>query len=217
MLKLKKGSCMLNNLISSHHAQKFKSPVKVFTVIFALLLLSACSSVPEEIRNISSGLNSSNSETYTDAISAMKSGKSKKAQKLLEKVVNQQPDFANAHVNLGIVLISNNLLNEAEKSLLYAIKIDSNNMQAFNQLGFIYRKKGDFSKAKKAYKNAIDINSDYAFAHLNLGILYDLYLYDLENAIEQYKIYLDLSKEDKKVSKWIFELERRHKKSLSQK
>lgn len=216
MLKLKKGSCMLNNQDISFFFQSFKSLVKVFTVVFALFL-SACSSVPNETQDNSSTLNPAISQTYADAISAMQSGKPKKAQKLLEKIVNLQPDFASAHTNLGIVLISNKLLNDAEKHLLIAAKIDPSNAQVFNQLGFLYRKKGEFVKAKDAYKKAIDINSDYAFAHLNLGILYDLYLYDLENAIEQYKIYLDLSKEDKKVSKWIFDLERRHKKSLGQK
>lgn len=94
-----------------------------------------------------------------------------------------------------------------------ALEINPNNIYALNQLGFLYRRQGDFSRAKASYEKAIVINSDYAYAHLNLGILYDLYLYDLEKAIEQYQIYKELSKDDEKqIEKWIFELERRHKK-----
>ena len=119
---------------------------------------------------------------------------------------------------LSNIFIKNKSFDEAENALNRALTINPNNIYALNQLGFLYRKQGEFSKAKVSYEKAIDINSDYAYAHLNLGILYDLYLYDLEGAIEQYKIYNKLSKEeDKQVGKWIFDLERRHKKSLSQK
>ena len=69
--------------------------------------------------------------------------------------------------------------------------------------------------SKTSYKKAIDINSNYANAHLNLGILYDLYFYDFPNAIKHYNNYQALTKNtNKQVEKWIIDLERRHKKSL---
>lgn len=216
MPKQKRESLMLNNLMSTHSLMSLSSAWKLSLLIITLLT-SACSVTQEAANTSNSNLTPASNEAYAEAISAMKSGDDKNAQILLQKVIRQQPNFSNAHINLGILFLKKNLLKKAEEHLLQAIKIAPNNIYALNQLGFLYRSKGEFSKAKESYEKAIDINSDYAYAHLNLGILYDLYLYDLENAIEQYKIYLDLSKDDKQVKKWIFELERRQKKPLAQK
>lgn len=207
MLKLKRERYMLNNTITLYTYSTWR----VFAILAVTFLFSACSTAPE---NSASNLSSVSNKSYVEAIAAMKAGKTNKAQTLLQELLTQQPNFSKAHLNLGIVFIKKNLLDDAEKSLQSAIKLEPNNIYAFNQLGFLYRKKGEFSKAKESYETAIEINSGYAYAHLNLGILYDLYLYDLENAITQYKIYMELSKEDKKVAKWIFDLERRHKKAL---
>ena len=181
--------------------------------LFLTLQLAACSVTQE---GASSRASSVNNPAYLKAVAVMKSGDMDEARSLFSEIINQQPRLANAHVNMGIIFIKNKSFDEAENAFNRALKINPNNIYALNQLGFLYRKQGEFSKAKASYEKAIDINSDYTYAHLNLGILYDLYLYDLERAIEQYKIYNELSK-DKQVGKWIFDLERRHKKSLSAK
>jgi len=183
--------------------------------LFLTLQLAACSVTPEDTSSSASPVNN---PAYMKAVAAMKAGEINEAQSLFLEIINQQPMLENAHVNVGIIFIKNKSFDEAENAFNRALTINPNNIYALNQLGFLYRKQGEFSKAKASYEKAIDINSDYAYAHLNLGILYDLYLYDLESAIEQYKIYNELSKEeDKQVGKWIFDLERRHKKSLSPK
>ena len=218
MRKQKRESLMFNNSIKSlscigirHKAQT------IFTLLFTLFI-AACSVTPDGTHTGNKTLSPESNKLYVEAISKMKSGNSKQAQLILTKIIRQQPDFSNAHVNLAILYIKMKRFKKADTSLKQALKISPNNIYALNQLGFLYRRNGDFAKAKENYEKAININSEYAYAHLNLGILYDLYLYDLENAIEQYKIYNKLSKdEDKQVSKWIFDLERRHKKSLSQK
>lgn len=184
------------------------------TLVF-ILQLSACAVThKEEEISSSAGKN----QNYMDAVAALKSGDLKEARNLFLEVIDKHPRLANAHVNMGIIFIKNKSFDEAENAFNRALEINPQNIYALNQLGFIYRKQGDFSKAKTSYEKAIDINPNYTYAHLNLGILYDLYLYELENAIEQYKIYNKLLKdEDKLVVKWIFDLERRLKKSLSQK
>lgn len=200
----------LINMLTSYQS-------RVFFSITLILSLSACSVTQDSNLSGDQKLSSSGNKVYLEAISEMKSGSLKRAQILLAKVIKQQPNFSNAHVNLSIIYINMKMLKKAETSLQQALKIDPNNIYALNQQGYLHRANGEFSKAKDSYARAIDIDSDYANAHLNLGILYDLYLYDLENAIEQYKKYSELSKDkDKKVSKWIVELERRNKKSLSE-
>jgi len=180
-----------------------------------MLQLAACSVTQEEASSSGSAVKN---PVYMQAVAAMKSGNQEEARALFLEVIDKHPGLANAHVNIGIIFLNNKSLEEAENAFNRALKINPDNIYTLNQLGFLYRKQGEFSKAKASYEKAIDINSDYAYAHLNLGILYDLYLYDLESAIKQYKIYNELSKEeDKQVGKWIFDLERRYKKSLSPK
>jgi lipoprotein NlpI len=56
----------------------------------------------------------------------------------------------------------------------------------------------------------LDIDPNYAYAHLNYGILLDLYLGELENALAHYQKFQQLTpEEDKEVTKWIVDLERR--------
>lgn len=199
MQKLKRQKAMLNKYLSFSF------------IILSVLILSACSTTQQ------TGVDNSSTKTYSadylQAISLMKKGKLKSANILLRTVIKQQPNFSNAHVNLGIIHLKSKAYDEAENSFQYALKIKPDNIYAYNQLGVLYRQQGKFIAAKTAYKKAIDINSDYAFAHLNLGILFDLYLYDFSSAIEEYKEYQELMpKKDKQVNKWIIDLERRYKK-----
>ena len=50
---------------------------------------------------------------------------------------------------------------------------------------------------------------DYAPAHLNLGVLYDLYLGEPQKALEQFEHYLALAGENKQVAGWVIELRKR--------
>ena len=200
----------LFNIITNHQCRAFFSSALILT-------LSACSVTQDSELTGNQDLTASGNKVYIEAISEMKSGNLKRAQVLLANVIKQQPNFSNAYINLSIIQIKMKMIKNAETSLQQALKIDPNNIYALNQQGYLHRVNGEFSKAKDSYARAINIDSNYANAHLNLGILYDLYLYDFENAIEQYKKYSELSKDkDKKVSKWIVDLERRQKKSLSE-
>ena len=61
-----------------------------------------------------------------------------------------------------------------------------------------------------AYEQAIDADPAYAPAQLNLGVLYDLYLWDAARALEHYDRYLALTTDnDDKVKRWVAELRRR--------
>lgn len=195
-----------------------KIPAHLFPIILGLLFISACSVTQQGTEQSSDTTGPVHSTAYKNALSAMKSSELKQAQSLLQDIINQQPNFSNAHVNLGIVFLRRNSLSEAENSFNHALRINPENIFALNQLGILHRKQGNFSAAKSFYEKAIDIKSDYANAHLNLGILYDLYFYDFPKAITQYKSYQALTKDkNKQVEKWIIDLERRHKKSLEPK
>ena len=87
--------------------------------------------------------------------------------------------------------------------------LDPDHPAALNQLGLLHRKNGNFLEAEATYLKAVTVSPDYALAHYNLGILYELYLQRLESALEHFEAYQALVGEDKQVDKWIADLKRR--------
>ena len=179
-------------------------------VIICLQLLSACAgmspltSVDDAKPLVKSPVN------YNKAISAAKNGKTKDAIKLLYNITKSYPNFSPAHTNLGLQYLRNKKQAYAEKSLRKAILLNPRDAIAYNHLGVILRQQGKFSASKDMYNKALKSKRDYANAHLNLGILYDMYLYELPQALEHYKSYQEITQNsDKLVSKWIIDLKRR--------
>jgi tetratricopeptide (TPR) repeat protein len=79
-----------------------------------------------------------------------------------------------------------------------------------NQLGIAERQQGHFDEAKKAYEAAIAADAKAALPHLNLAILYDLYLGDVAKAQELYQRTVELSPGDaQQLSRWLAELKTR--------
>ena len=86
-----------------------------------------------------------------------------------------------------------------------------------DQLGVSYRHKGEFQKARNAYEQAIALDDNYADAHLNLGVLLDLYVGDGALALAHYERYLMLSPTgDAAVGKWVADLRNRKPASVAQ-
>jgi cellulose synthase operon protein C len=79
-----------------------------------------------------------------------------------------------------------------------------------NQLGIAQRQQGQFDKAREAYDAAIAANPTAVSPHLNLAILYDLYLGDVAKAQALYQRTLELSPGDaQQVNRWLAELKSR--------
>ncbi|HEY9051675.1 MAG TPA: tetratricopeptide repeat protein [Gammaproteobacteria bacterium] len=151
-------------------------------------------------------------QNYEHAISAIKTGKTKEAEKLFTDITETNPGFSNAHTNLGLLYLNNKQIDKAEDSLRKAISLNPEDSVAYNHLGIVLREKGKFTESKAMYLQAIKHNSEYAIAYLNLGILYDLYLQELNDALVQYKQYQSMTNNnDKLVDKWIIDLEHRIK------
>ena len=89
--------------------------------------------------------------------------------KSYEKAIAIKPDYAEAHNNLGIVLMDLDQPDEAVKCYDKAIAIKPDYAEAFNNLGTALKEVGQLNAAAKCYKKAIAITPDYAKAHHNLG------------------------------------------------
>jgi cellulose synthase operon protein C len=79
-----------------------------------------------------------------------------------------------------------------------------------NQLGIAQRQQGLFDEARKSYEAAIAANASAPLPHLNLAILYDLYLGDAAKAQALYQRCVELSPADApQLNRWLAELKGR--------
>ena len=157
-------------------------------------------------------------QDYLQAIAALKSGDTAEALELLLQLSREAPDKPNVFTNLGLAYFQLQQAELAEQAFMQALAGNADDAIAHNHLGILKRRKGQFQDALLEYQRAIEIDAEYARAHLNLGILFDLYLQDLEKALQQYRKYLELtSEENAQVAGWIVDIERRLKSTTRKK
>lgn len=146
---------------------------------------------------------------YEQAVSSMAAGETIDAELRFQEFLLQYPGYAGAHVNLAIIFIERDDLQAAENSLTDALILNPQHPAALNQLGLLLRRQGKFQEAAAAYTKAVTASPDYALAHYNLGVLNDLYLQRLDEALQHYERYQQLVGDDQQVAKWIADLKRR--------
>src|SRR6202049_3086431 len=100
-------------------------------------------------------------------------------------------------------------LPEAEPPLKTALEHEPANAVAGNELGIVERKLGKFAEAEAAYQRTIAAEPKYAPAHLNLGVLYDLYLAQPQKALDEFERYIEIVGDNKQVAGWVVELRKR--------
>jgi tetratricopeptide (TPR) repeat protein len=148
-------------------------------------------------------------QQYNQALQMMKSGKATDAELEFKQLIVAYPQFAGPQLNLGLLYLHDSKLSEAEAAFKAALQSTPGNPVAGDELGIVERKLGKFSDAEAAYLRAISAEPNYAPAHLNLGVLYDLYLAEPQKALEQYERYLEIAGENKQVAGWVIELRKR--------
>jgi len=98
-------------------------------------------------------------------------GKKEEAIIHFKKALDVQSDYLPATFNLAICLGDLQRYDEAEQILQEVINKDASILESYNSLGFIYYKKGDFTKAKENFQKILELDPNNAKAKNSLGIL----------------------------------------------
>ena len=128
---------------------------------------------------------------------------------VLEQVVVDAPELSGPRIDLGIAYHRKSDLETAEQQLQAALALNPEHPVALNELGIIQRKTGRFIEARRSYEAALAVFPGYHHARRNLGVLCDLYLADLECALNSYQAYMQTVPEDPQASMWIADLQMR--------
>jgi Flp pilus assembly protein TadD len=192
---------------------------KKTTVILSIAVLAGCSLIQHksshEEGRTSSQAAAVTGDDYHHALSALKAGKDEDALNRFEALSKSYPDFAASYINVGLIEIKRDNLHTAETALLHAAQLAPQQPEIYNGLGIIYRRTGRFNEAETAYLKALQLAPDYANAHLNIGILYDLYLSNLNKALNHYQRYQAISGGNNTViNKWIIDVKHRMAKTM---
>ena len=143
---------------------------------------------------------------YEEALTYLEQGRHDEGIALLEAVAETAPELSAPRIDLGIAYHRAGDLDAAESNLLLALQSNPDQPVAHNELGIVYRKTGRFNEARQSYEAALAIYPGFHFARRNLAILCDLYLADLNCALENYEAYMTTVPSDDEASMWIADI-----------
>ena len=114
-------------------------------------------------------------------------GDTNKAVSNFQTVVEQDPDYYNAYMQLGILFgLKKNPL--AEQYLNTALKLNPQSTEALYARGMFYQDQNQFEKAIADYDEIIKIDPNYAFAHYNKGYIDLVFRKDFNGGIENFTL-----------------------------
>ena len=208
-----------------------------FCVFFLCLaaLLSGCQFAPstEKVEGVTNGVTEANEVVvrspnpyltnppsvsaevkarFQSANTAMADGQWPQAEQHLLWLTENYFELSGPWVNLALLYIKTDQPEKAESAFKQAIGVNGKNIYALNQYGIFLRQQGRFPEAEASYQQALLVWPDYPDGHLNLAILYDLFMGKLEPALKHYQIYQSLQDQaDRQVNGWIIDTQRRIK------
>ena len=147
---------------------------------------------------------------FIEAKKAKRNGDLKTAQQKLKVITNKDKSISGPWVMLGDINFENKKLKLAQQDYQQALEINAENVNAYIALARVQRVMGDFNLAQNTLERALALWPDFPEAHLNLGILYDLYLNKSQQAQQHMEAYLFLTQyKNPEVIAWLNEVKSR--------
>lgn len=146
---------------------------------------------------------------YESAMAYLRDGRRGEGITLLEALVIEAPELTAPRIDLGIAHREAGNFEDARKHLEAAVAASPSHPIAHNELGIVYRKLGRFKDARQSYEAALAVFPNYHFARRNLAVLCDLYLADLDCALDNYQAYMNNVPDDEEAAMWIADIQYR--------
>ena len=148
---------------------------------------------------------------YKNSLELMKAKSFNEAEVGFQDLIKIYPSLTGAYVNLGFIYFTQLDVEKAELNGIKALQINPNNSEALVLMASISQKQGKFKDAERYLLTAEAVNNKNDTVQFNLGVLYELYLQQYDDAIHHYNNYLKLSSNDDKetVGRWVKLLERK--------
>lgn len=108
-------------------------------------------------------------ELFQQARSEHERGRLEEAGAGYRRVLERQPDHAEALLLYGVLLCQQSDHNSGIESIRHAIHVDPNKAETHYNLGMAYEQVGRYQEAETAYQNALRLRPEYSEAHNNLG------------------------------------------------
>jgi tetratricopeptide (TPR) repeat protein len=99
------------------------------------------------------------------------------------KDVEENPNKASAHYNLGLACTVSGRVRQAEESYLRALELEPTMVEAWVNLGGVRLLRWEFQGCLEATREAAKLRDDLPVIHYNMGQAY-LYLNDPENLVK---------------------------------
>ena len=126
---------------------------------------------------------------YGVAMVLMDRGLKDKAVAKLREILELDPGFCDAHIQLGHVYLEEGKVEDAVGEFSYVIKCDPNSNDAKLGLGMAHAKKGESDKAMEYFQSALALNPRPERVHYEMGKVFEE-KGELDKAVENYKIAL---------------------------
>ncbi len=181
------------------------------SALLLALLVSGCAVTPREGADAGAAgpFDSADAAAFDAAVQQLRAERYEQAAAALRKLTERRPQYSGPWANLGIALARLGRDGEAAQALQQALALKAL-PAVHNELGMLHRRAGRFAEARQAYEAALAAAPDFALAHRNLGMLCDLYLYDLDCALTHYQAYGRLAPAgDKEIELWLADLQQR--------
>lgn len=149
-------------------------------------------------------------ESYIEARRAFRDGNHETAQSLLAKLTEDDKSLSGPWVMKGDIALQQNDLQQALDHYVAAIRTNTDNVSAYLRLAKTQRLRGEYLNAQNTYAKVLALWPDCPEAHLNLGVLYDVYMNHPLRAQKHMEAYQFLTGgQNAEVSKWLEELQKR--------
>lgn len=155
-------------------------------------------------------INKSAVTKYIDARRLFRAKKYAASEKVLNEILVLDKKLSGPLVMLGDIAVQKNELEKAVGYFEQAIAVNAKNINAYIKLAHTKRILGQFLPAQNVYADVLAIWPDFPEAHLNLGVLYDVYLNHPLRAQKHMEAYQFLTNgKNSEVANWIAEVQSR--------